>query len=1360
MQAKKKPFRQKPISLLAIFVALTIAFSCFSFFGLGYGSSLISDTALADDLDVKEELSITNGEFSETSGDDPATPNSWTAETYFGVEDTAISGVVDITAADFNTETNLKALGLWRDDYPEFRYGTNFPGTPFAEGRSDYDGADPSALLINSNGARIAAGYSSSSVSLSANSYYKISAWVKTGEFDSDAGATIVVDGMDNPLIFRNIDTTAYYGGNDANVDKTRNYGWVEYTFYIETSTMSDTSVTISLQLGEGYVTDTDEEEETTDETNGENEYRRIEPAKGYALFDHVTAYSISYNEFAEAVVSSGIDVDADEPQAFDDPDSERSYYVNAEGTSMYYSENDSVLLSIDDNKNVLAPDDADYDANEIGSFTNGFSGWSVITPDELGTNIPNYGSINYTTGIFDSDPTADGEDASNMGLSNAAYSPNGTGDKIALITTYDENDTSAGTLMNGAFGFASPYFTVERYRNYRVSVWVKTEGNNPASVAISGYDYRGTNVGTGILSGYPQLRVSSGATSGDMSDTGTHFGWKEVSFYIEGSAFYDYDVRVEIWLGNTSESDGEMTVESAQGVAMFDNVRIEEITGTELSDYSGNGSSVSFDAGTTANSISNGYFTSIEDYDEYNEPFTPTNWSVVTPEGGSSVVNDDYTDYVVGGIVSSRSTEYTYKTPSGHYLSGNIDTGKLAGEDASNLLMLKCDETTGFSSSNGLNGVAVGYKSASFSISSQTVQTVEVKMNVQNVSGYGASLVLRSGTKIIASIEQIKDTNGYKTFTFYVATGTSGLSELYLEIWLGMDDGNTQTSKLSTGTIFVESAVLTDISASESTDTEDDSAAQQALESARRTYNDMAARYQSLMDSFAAGSGVAPDIACYESYNEDFSAFDRYSNETVKTAYNFEVKSVSSASETSTDAVTYGIIDSKGTVPEGYKHANATNRYSLLIRNDAPAASRISHSVSYTLSSGSYYRIDVMMKVDIPQSQSAERPDYMGAYIGISDTEYYASDIKTTTSSDDFYHDEGDPDDYRMVTFFIHTSGTAATEGDDTSSTDTSDTIVSLEFGIGGTDSRDNWAIGSLYVNSITVSQSDASTFAEAQSNTENGGALYGKYNIIADYSDSGDDEEDDDDTDTTVNNGDNWYIYTTVVLAVAIVIALIAVLVRHYGIKRKRAGAENAENGPTYDRERTLVKQHNMRAEEEESVSSKHDAYDMFDEDEEDRLEEAELRRLEAEEQLEEGVSEEGAEESPAPAEEPAAEDEAPTEAPVSEETAEAAENATEESAPVAESAEAAPAAEEGSPAASVQPEEEEEYKYSEEIVDFTPSEEKKKELEAKRAEAERIKAEKEAAKRKADEERAKAEAEDREAHRRYNKWDDFDD
>ena len=193
--------------------------------------------------------------------------------------------------------------------------------------------------------------------------------------------------------------------------------------------------------------------------------------------------------------------------------------------------------------------------------------------------------------------------------------------------------------------------------------------------------------------------------------------------------------------------------------------------------------------------------------------------------------------------------------------------------------------------------------------------------------------------------------------------------------------------------------------------------------------------------------------------------------------------------------------------MPEGYKHANATNRYSLLIRNDAPAASRISHSVSYTLSSGSYYRIDVMMKVDIPQSQSAERPDYMGAYIGISDTEYYASDIKTTTSSDDFYHDEGDPDDYRMVTFFIHTSGTAATEGDDTSSTDTSDTIVSLEFGIGGTDSRDNWAIGSLYVNSITVSQSDASTFAEAQSNAENGGALYGKYNIIADYSDRGDD-------------------------------------------------------------------------------------------------------------------------------------------------------------------------------------------------------------------------------------------------------------
>lgn len=94
------------------------------------------------------------------------------------------------------------------------------------------------------------------------------------------------------------------------------------------------------------------------------------------------------------------------------------------------------------------------------------------------------------------------------------------------------------------------------------------------------------------------------------------------------------------------------------------------------------------------------------------------------------------------------------------------------------------------------------------------------------------------------------------------------------------------------------------------------------------------------------------------------------------------------------------------------------------------------------------------------------------------------------------------------------------------------------------------------------------------------------------------------------------------------------------------------------------------------------------------------------------------------------------------------------------MAESAEAAPAAEEGSPAASEQPEEEEEYKYSEEIVDFTLPRRRRKSLKPSAPEAERIKAEKEAAKRKADEERAKAEAEDREAHRRYNKWDDFDD
>ena len=1311
MQAKLKPVKQKLIAILTVLVILATAFSYLSFPVWGGNA----DAATTEPFQ-KETVEISNGEFDQTSGSAPYEPSNWTAEALGGTNGTPTHGVVDLAPTEINKEDVLKNYKL--DDYDEFSHG-RFPQTPFgknvSESASDlyFPGTNTKALMLNSAGSNVAYGYKSSSVSLSANSYYKISAWVKTGDFDN-GGASLLVDGLKNPLMFKNIETTSYYNGHEANDDKSKNYGWVEYNFFIETSTMLDTSVTLSLQLGDAY---------TYTDKNGK-EHSELQTASGYAFFDHITAFKLAPDEFRTNTAN------ITNNNSFLYPDNEnRTYNTNDDGTQLYYSENDAQYLCIDGNGDIVGSDDAAFEATEVGSFDNKSKGWSAAEES----------SGNFQYGIYDSLY----EDT--LGIKNATpFSPNGTSDNIALVSTYNQSKNEVYESKN--VGIVTDYFNVRRFVNYRLSVWVKTENGAVASAAVSGYDYRGGVNTPGIDYGKPQLRKATELTEGDADNTSRN-GWKEVAFYIKGSSFMDYSVRLELRLGVLKE-DG--TSEDAAGVAMFDNVRIEQITSKEYTDYSGGGTSVTFDAEATSNSITNNEFNNIEAYDEYNEPFAPTGWTLMSAGEDSTTgmsshkVNEDYKNYVVSGVIASDAKTYTYKKPEGEqYISGTVTTHKQTDASGvpSNMLMIKSDESTGLPAENRkLGGVAVGYRSSSFSISANSVQRVDVTMLADDISGYGANLVLKNGTNVISSIEKITTTgNKYETYSFYVQTGETDISEVYVEIWLGLYDRNNNTDKLAYGTLFVENVALTNMSASESSDSEDTSAADAALEGARTAFTAKANEYH------GKRTGSETNFAVYSTLTEDFTAFDYYENDYIRTAYNWTVGSVNSYS--GNDALAYGIFDASEQAPAGYKH-NASNRYTMLVQNVSPAASRIKSTITYPLKSGSYYTITLVAKVDIPAAQKSERPDYKGAYIGFVDSEFAINDVKTTDTVSDIYNPDSDvKGEYKTFTFYVKTAGELASE-DDTDTSNTSDTIVTMELGIGGTASRDEWAVGSMYVNSITVNQSSNVDFEEAQARLENGGAVQGKYSVIADFSDDDNDDGDDDDDNNNNNNltGDNWYVYTTVLLAVVLIVVVIAVLVRYYGIKRKRDAAGNA-GAPSYDREKTLVRQHNKRAEDSSMIADKNlDSYEAFDEFEEDLIEEEQMRKLEAEElalldaaELQEKDKTAAAEESETTEVEQTAAEE------VTEAKPESAEEVKEELAAQEEATDEA---------------HDEDYTYSDEIVDFTPSEQKKRELEAKKAEEARLKAEKEAAEKKAEEERLKAEAEKKAANRRYNNWDSFDD
>lgn len=1359
MQSKNKSLRQRSLAVIAMIVAAALMLSLLTFVSFGTNGTVTEAGA----VDTVEETSVTNGEFTDTSGSDTLmTPSSWTGAAAEGTsENGIISGTVDLSTAAFD-ESALEELGLENEATIRTPFGSNSADNKFA-------GSNANALFINSDGSKVVYSYDSTSISLSANSYYEISAWVRTGSFGSDQGASIKISGMENDIIIEDIDTVAYISEHlsesveDVQNSRDRDYGWVEYKFYIATSTMSAPSVTISLQLGSSISRndgDSDEARPITDESNG------------WVLFDHVTAKQYTYNTFMSRVE------DINNTKTFVDPSADRTYSVSDDGTALYYSENDSSFLSVADDGSILSEGDAGYEDGIVGNFENNTAKWTSA-PQSYGNakvSVGAYNSVNEDLGIdFESD---------------IPYSPDGETGNILMINSFDGN-----IFRSASVGYKSVDFTIERRTNYRLSVWVKTVGDSIAGAAVSGMDYRGPldEPNDHVNNGKGQLMVTATELGGDDANT-MRYGWSEQVFYIRGSDYADYDISLELWLGMRATSDAS-TVREA-GIAMFDSVRIEEITYSEYSSNSSSGTTVTFDADAESGTITNGNFADIEsiEYDANGNaitPYTPADWTLMaagedeTTGMSTSVYDENYRDYVVSGTISSDMTSYNYKIPgtSNSYITGSVSPA-LPTDMPANLLMIKADADK---LPADKTGVAVGYRSTSFSASANTVQRIDITMRVEDIGGYGANLVLKSGDKEVATIQRITDTyrselsayagTGYTTFSFYIQTGESSLSELYVEIWLGMYDDDRNVSKLSTGTVYVSEVSMTQLNTMTTNDDGTEVADSASLSSERSAFATRLSEYKA-----AINAGVVPDYACYSTYGSGIDSYNIYDDGYLKTPYNWTQATVTSNAPTSEDAVSFGSYDmntgaDRSVLPENYTEEGATADDSLVIKNKVAAYSRYTRDITYTLDGGSYYRLTVLMQVYIPTSQP--HSDYMGAYIGIDGTDYGITDISGTS-------DDSGKLVFREFSLYIHTDGTAPSdsESEDDSTTDESTTrTITLALGIGG-EALTQRAVGTLIINDIELTAIDSATFDEANDAIQASGSVANRYIGIADYTEgetSSDTEDDSTDNTTTDASGNNWYIYISVVLAVVIVIAVIAALVRYMAIRRKRSGERSPAETTSYDRNITLLRQHNAR--NESDTEEVLEGYDAFDEDIEDRIET--MRAIEEARALAEESESEGSEEVPSEEEtETSADGDQSESAPVTEMTEDAsAETAAEEEesspAPVTETAtettdelpaeevpavpeatetpaETTPASEDDASDA----DEDEDYSYSDEIVDFTPSEERRRALEEAKAEKARKKAEKEAARKAEEDARARLEAERREATRRYNKWDDFED
>ncbi|MCH5164442.1 MAG: hypothetical protein J1F36_05440 [Clostridiales bacterium] len=399
-------------------IALVMALSCLSF--------AVAPSVRAEEVTDFTAITVSDNQFNASGSKVLKTSTNWTGGYIGGFKGNVISGIVDLSASADTDDDFMEATQL--DRYNEFK--SKKPTTPFGKDADKYPGTNTKVLMINTNDIDskrgTAYGYTSSSIELSANSFYKFSVWAKTGAFTQNRGAVIKLSGFEYDIGFWNIDNSSEINNSYL--------GFCEYVIYVATA-QNSVSATIKLQVGDSY----------TYGEIGEPDYiEYVTPSSGYAFFDNITCYQLSANLFYEEA-------------------SVQNKYTVVEDFNTSAAATESKLLTTA--------------SGEVGSFKNGLTGWERIFKEDISSGQYLYANT-YDAGItFNAD--------NGIGLESAPYTPRGNRDFLD-----DRNILVMSAETPANVGFESEDIKIERNTFYRLSVWANSqnfESSSNASLVIVG---------------------------------------------------------------------------------------------------------------------------------------------------------------------------------------------------------------------------------------------------------------------------------------------------------------------------------------------------------------------------------------------------------------------------------------------------------------------------------------------------------------------------------------------------------------------------------------------------------------------------------------------------------------------------------------------------------------------------------------------------------------------------------------------------------------------------------------------------------------------------------------------------------
>ncbi len=641
---------------------------------------------------------------------------------------------------------------------------------------------------------------------------------------------------------------------------------------------------------------------------------------------------------------------------------------------------------------------------------------------------------------------------------------------------------------------------TIAQNKIYRFSIWAKTNAKSlDFSVQTKETEINGTSYSPATIS-----EVSSSTSNTTTNE------WNEYTFYVTGNSLTNIDVTLKLGLKSTNSSQNEYL--------FIDDITTQLVSSTEQENAQSAGivfATLNLNPSSSRN-ISNGFFNNVKEITlDGKLPYAPQDFERV-----------DSNTQNISGIINLEESQFE---------STKLDFGNPSTKPQSYVYENDSNDT------NVSNNVLVMYNStksyqttkstSSLSANANTLYSLKVNVftDITNSLG-GANLYLTDGTNVLAQIRDINTQRTWKLFTIYFNNYGSTLS-LTAQIGFGREQNSAQ------GFAYFDNF---------------------EWDTSSLKLNEIVENSQTKLVNLSSEVEHSSKVILtenFDEYDEDqISSSNKlnapllWKGEVKATVDNEELEQTETLSD---EFITSGVLNkqNKNSIIGSSAVMEDTNKSVLMISSTTDNYYSYSNTLSYNLTSGSYYRISVKVKT-VNLTQETENQKTVngkvipyGASIILDGFDEKFVGINTNGKFDAI-------DGWETFKFYINPD---------------SDIALKVNLGLG---SENAWTSGYALFDNVEIIEMSEDEF-NLNLNTDT--AELSSSNILSVTTTKTNDEEESSPQDRTFKESLAWLAIPTVLIALGIIAAIIGFAIKKYLDGRPvKVSVKNS-----YDRESTLLQE-----------------------------------------------------------------------------------------------------------------------------------------------------------------------------------------